>query len=210
MGKQIRLSEEELSNLIKNKVMEAIEKTGLGYLPAIGNKKRGPGNEIEDQMRKRKNKKLDETFGGSVVAYADKFKDDNVNETIELSNDAYAYAFEQIYGRVPGNLPDILGDFPEDVDVRFSLSIRITPQSYDFPGDRETEITGWAINDEWVERLDGDKREIIEKAAEYVIANIDPDTLSASLNESRMISRIISESIRKVLGKKYNKWTDEN
>lgn len=209
MGKQIRLSEEELSNLIKNKVMEAIEKTGLGYLPAIGNKKRGPGNEIEDQMRKRKNKKLDEAFdeiNGSVVAYADKFEDGDVNETIDLSNDAYAYAFEQIYGRVPGDLPDILEDFPEDVDVRFSLSIRITPQSYDFPGDRETEITGWAIDDEWVERLDRDKREIIEKAAEYVIANIDPDTLSASLNESRMsennLSRIISESIRKVLGER--------
>lgn len=67
MGKQVKITEEELHSLIKSKILEAVEdikKLGknLGYAPAIGNKKRGPGDEIEDQMTKRKNKKLDEEF----------------------------------------------------------------------------------------------------------------------------------------------------
>ena len=64
MGKHIKLTEEDLRKFIKAKVQEALEhNVNLGYKPAIGNKKRKPGDEIEDQMTKRRNTKLDEQQG---------------------------------------------------------------------------------------------------------------------------------------------------
>ena len=66
MKRQIKLTEEELFNLIGNKIQEAIN--NLGYKPAIGNKKRGPGEDIEDQMKKRKNIKLDESNDEEAVS----------------------------------------------------------------------------------------------------------------------------------------------
>lgn len=66
MKRQIKLTEEELKNLIQNKIQEAVN--NLDYMPAIGNKKRGPGEDIEDQMTKRKNTKLDESNDEEAVS----------------------------------------------------------------------------------------------------------------------------------------------
>ena len=63
MGKIVKLTEAELHKLIKEKIQEALEhNVDLEYSPAIGNKKRGPGKDTMDQMRKRRNTKLDESF----------------------------------------------------------------------------------------------------------------------------------------------------
>lgn len=63
MEKVIKLTEADLHKIIMDKIQEALEhNVDLGYKPAIGNKKRKPGDEIEDQMRKRRNVKLDESL----------------------------------------------------------------------------------------------------------------------------------------------------
>ena len=63
MGKVIKLTEEDLNRIIREKINEALEhNVDLEYSPAIGNKKRGPGKDSMDQMKKRRNKKLDEGF----------------------------------------------------------------------------------------------------------------------------------------------------
>ena len=91
MGKVIKLTEEEIFNIIKQKINEALEhNVDLDYSPAIGNKKRGPGKESMDQMKKRKNTKLDEDIDERDIirrypdGYEDYDGDDGVGDTGSL------------------------------------------------------------------------------------------------------------------------------
>ena len=225
MGRQIKLTEEELHNLINSKIKEAVN--NLGYAPAIGNKKRGPGDEIEDQMTKRKNKKMDEGVDEDPIyrrlpdGETDYDGDDGIGgpetfkKTIELSDDAYAYAFENVYGRQPANLSDILEEYnlPFEIDVRVSLNIKSSPGDYYTPGSEDVSIDEWDIDDDSFDDFSGELRSIIRKAAEYALESYSPDELRESLSENRIlrlslteIRSIIKESAKKVI--KENKLWD--
>lgn len=205
MGKQIKLSEEELHNLINSKIKEAVEKmTDLGYSPAIGNKKRGPGDEIEDQMTKRKNKKMDESFDeapiyrrlpGGETDYEGEDSASSGKKTIELTDDDYAFAFEQIYGRVPGDLSDVLEEYnlPFEIGIKFSLNMVDEPGTYDTPGYSETSISDWDIDDEVMNSFTNELREIIRKAAESAVENLDTEDLRDNLYESKVVRLTLSE-----------------
>ena len=208
MGKVIKLTEEELHRVIREKIQEALEhNVDLDYSPAIGNKKRGPGKETMDQMKKRKNTKLDEDVDERGIyrrlpdGDLDYDGDDGIGGPqeggymLELSEDAYAYAFEQVNGRVPGNLSDLLEEYnlPEDVEVRFTL-------------DADGSLSDWEINDSRASNANPEMEEIIQKAAEYAIENTDARDLAGYIDESRTVRftmtelhNLISESVKKII-----------
>lgn len=208
MGKVIKLTEEELHRVIREKIQEALEhNVDLDYSPAIGNKKRGPGKETMDQMKKRKNTKLDEDVDERDIyrrlpdGDLDYDGDDGIGGSqeggymLELSEDAYAYAFEQVNGRVPGNLSDLLEEYslPEDVEVRFTL-------------DADGSLSDWEINDSRASNANPEMEEIIQKAAEYAIENTDVRDLAGYIDESRTVRltmtelhNLISESVKTVI-----------
>ena len=208
MGKVIKLTEEELHRVIREKIQEALEhNVDLDYSPAIGNKKRGPGKETMDQMKKRKNTKLDEDVDERDIyrrlpdGDLDYDGDDGIGGSqeggymLELSEDAYAYAFEQVNGRVPGNLSDLLEEYslPEDVEVRFTL-------------DADGSLSDWEINDSRASNANPEMEEIIRKAAEYAIENTDARDLAGYIDESRTVRltmtelhNLISESVKTVI-----------
>lgn len=208
MGKVIKLTEEELHRVIREKIQEALEhNVDLDYSPAIGNKKRGPGKETMDQMKKRKNTKLDEDVDERDIyrrlpdGDLDYDGDDGIGGSqeggymLELSEDAYAYAFEQVNGRVPGNLSDLLEEYslPEDVEVRFTL-------------DADGSLSDWEINDSRASNANPEMEEIIQKAAEYAIENTDARDLAGYIDESRTVRltmtelhNLISESVKTVI-----------
>lgn len=208
MGKVIKLTEEELHRIIREKIQEALEhNVDLDYSPAIGNKKRGPGKETMDQMKKRKNTKLDEEADERDIyrrlpdGDLDYDGDDGIGGPqeggymLELSEDAYAYAFEQVNGRVPGNLSDLLEEYnlPEDVEVRFTL-------------DADGSLSDWEINDSRASNANPEMEEIIQKAAEYAIENTDARDLAGYIDESRTVRftmtelhNLISESVKTVI-----------
>ena len=209
MGKCIRLSEEQLRNLIKDTLMEAInENTDLGYAPAIGNKKRGPGEDIEDQMKKRKNKKLDEGFGED---YDGEFGPTNSGvKTVEIGEPAYAFAFHEIYGRVPNDLNATLEDagLPEAVQVKFNLTNTVSRGDYDTPGSVDYGIDNWDIDESAFENIDPEWFDVIRKAVEYEMENIDGNELSSYLNEKKVVKisesqlrNFIVESVKQILKK---------
>lgn len=342
MGKQIKLSEEELHNLIKSKVLEAAQKmVDLGYAPAIGNKKRGPGEEIEDQMKKRRNTKLDESFdevqgphdesqiyddvyaeiephleewgagpvygwkGNKGVCFSVKkadgasawivitmmgfngyYNDDSflvtisqygaddpeeadaaigyvylydlnraipklikksaVNEgvdekpiyrrlpggdvdydgddgegapeegskAVELTDDAYAFAFEQIYGRVPGDLSDVIEEYelPFDVTIKFSLTIKKYNGDYDNPPYSDTTLEDWEIDENDIKGYKPELQDIIQKAVEYEVEGLDTNDLAGYINESKrnnvirlsenQVQSIIKNSVKRILAEK--------
>ena len=215
MGKCIKLTESELLNVIKMKIQEATEgNIDLGYEPAIGNKKRGPGDKIGDQMRKRKNTKLDEDVDERDIirrypdGYEDYDGDDGVGteyygkETIiELTDDAYAYAFKAVYGNTPGNLSDVLeeNNLPIDITIKYDLNVEEDPGDYWTPPYCNAEIADWEIGDNLKEY--GELEAVIRKAAEYEVESISPYDLMESkvtLTQSQLHS-YISESVKKVL-----------
>ena len=109
MAKQVKISEEELHGLIANKIMEALEsvkETDLEYSPAIGNKKRGPGKKVEDQMTKRRNKKMDEETVRFTQSQLQDFITESVkkvlSESFDESNDEEAVSKSQqrLFGMV--------------------------------------------------------------------------------------------------------------
>jgi hypothetical protein len=220
MGKTIKLTEEELHRIIKQKIQEALEhNVDLDYSPAIGNKKRGPGKETMDQMKKRRNTKLDEDVDERDIirryedGYEDYDGDDGVDShsgsyTLELSEDAYSYAFEQIYGRVPGNIPDLLEEYelPEEVDIKFWLDIDEDPGDYWTPPYSNAEISDWEIDDDYLDRLSPEIRKIVEKAAEYAMESISGNDLTGYIKESKTVRltmeglhNLISESVKTII-----------
>ena len=220
MKRTIKLTEEELHNIIKKKINEAVAK--LGYSPAIGNKKRGPGDDIKDQMTKRKNTKLDEDIDERDIirrfpdGYEDYDGDDGVGDssngkyTVTLDADSYAYAFKEVYGRVPENLSDILeeNDFPEEVDVGVSLKVDYDPGDRDTPPSHNVDIENWEIDDDYImSGFNGEFRDVIAKAVDYEMERAYPDDVYDSINESKVrltqsqLCNYISESVQKVLSK---------
>ena len=220
MGKTIKLTEEELHRIIKQKIQEALEhNVDLDYSPAIGNKKRGPGNETMDQMKKRRNTKLDEDVDERDIirryedGYEDYDGDDGVDShsgsyTLELSEDAYSYAFEQIYGKVPGNISDLLEEYelPEEVDVKFWLDIDEDPGDYWTPPYSNAEISDWEIDDDYLDRLSPEMYKIVEKAAEYAMESISGNDLTGYIKESKTVRltmeglhNLISESVKTII-----------
>ena len=217
MGKTIKLTEEELNRLIASKLQEELEhNVDLEYSPAIGNKKRGPGKNSMDQMKKRRNKSLDEEsiYRRLPDGDADYEGETGGNEgtyTLELSDDAYAFAFQQVYGRVPGNLDAVLEDsaMPESVTIRFTLS------DADIDGNREIEDWDFdedSLADTWPEMVD-----VVRMAAEYEMENISGDELSGHVNESRKIRMtesqfhsFITESVKNVLSEAMEEGTIGN
>ncbi len=219
MKRTIKLTEEELHNIIKEKINEAVAK--LGYSPAIGNKKRGPGYDIKDQMTKRKNKKLDEEFDERDIyrrlpnGDVDYDGDDGVGDsssgkyTVQLSDDSYAYAFKEVYGRVPENLSDILeeNDFPEEVEVGVSLKVDYDPGDRDTPPSHNVDIENWEIEDDYImSSFSGEFRDVIAKAVDYEMERTYPDDVYDSINESKSIKltssqlqSFIVENVKKVL-----------
>ena len=210
MGKTIKLTEDELHRLISSKICEELEhNVDLEYSPAIGNKKRGPGKNSMDQMKKRRNKNLDESFDEKSIYrrlpdgdldYEGETGENEGTYTLEISNDAYALAFQQVYGRVPGNLDAILEDsaMPESVTIKFTLS------DPDVDGNREIEnwdIDESCLSDTWPEMVD-----VVGMAVEYEMENVTGDELSGYVNESRKVRMsesqlhsFITESVKKVL-----------
>ena len=206
MRKTIKLTEEELNRLITSKLQEELEhNVDLEYSPAIGNKKRGPGKNSMDQMKKRRNKSLDEEsiyrrLPDGDTDYEGETGGNEGTYTLELSDDAYAFAFQQVYGRVPGNLNAVLEDsaMPESVTIRFTLS------DVDIDGNREIEDWDFdedSLVDTWPEMVD-----VVRMAAEYEMENISGDELSGYVNESRKIRMsesqlhsFIIENVKKVI-----------
>jgi hypothetical protein len=220
MGKTIKLTEEELHRIIKQKIQEALEhNVDLDYSPAIGNKKRGPGKETMDQMKKRRNTKLDEDVDERDIirrypdGYEDYDGDDGVGSnsgsyTLELDEDAYSYAFGQIYGKVPGNISDLLEEYelPEEVEIKFWLDIDEDPGDYWTPPYSNAEISDWEIVDDYSDRLSPEMCKIVEKAAEYAMENVSGNDLAEYINESKTVRltmeglhNLISESVKTVI-----------
>ena len=220
MGKTIKLTEEELHKIIKEKIQEALEhNVDLEYSPAIGNKKRGPGKDTMDQMKKRRNTKLDEDVDERDIirrladGYEDYDGDDGVGNTsgsysLGLDDNAYSYAFEQIYGKVPGNLSDLLEEYelPEEVEISFSLDIDEDPGDYWTPPYSEATISDWGINDDYFDKLSPEMAKIVEKAVEYAMESVDGNDLAGYLNESKTVRlsmsglhKLIAESVRKIV-----------
>lgn len=215
MGKVIKLTEQQLLNIIKTKIQEATEgNVDLGYEPAIGNKKRGPGDKISDQMKKRKNTKLDEDIDERdiIIRHPDGYEDydgDDGEGTeyygkttyIELTDNAYSYAFEQIYGKVPGNLSDVLeeNNLPIEVEIKYDIDYTEDPGDYDTPPYSNAELANWEIIDDLKEY--GEFENVIRKATEYEVEAKSPYDLMESkvrLTQSQLHS-YISESVKKVL-----------
>ena len=215
MAKIIKLTEEDISKVIRQKVQESLEhNVDLEYSPAIGNKKRGPGKETMDQMKKRKNTKLDEETDEKDIYRRlpdgdyDYDGDDGVGTEyygkttyIELTDNAYSYAFEQIYGKVPGNLSDVLeeNNLPIEVEIKYDIDYTEDPGDYDTPPYSNAELANWEIIDDLKEY--GEFENVIRKATEYEVEAKSPYDLMESkvrLTQSQLHS-YISESVKKVL-----------
>ena len=327
MGKTIKLTEAELHRIIKEKIQEALEhNVDLEYSPAIGNKKRGPGKDTMDQMRKRRNTKLDESFdetqgphdesqiyddiyaeiephlnewGASPVygyrgnqgicfsvrdgrwivvkpmGFNGYYNDDSLlvtigerptedpdeadnaygyvylydlnaaitkiigggssvneskkkaklveksiyrrlpdgdldydgedgegdpargNYTLEISDDAYSYAFEKVFGRVPGDIADIVeeNELPFEVSINVTVSTTEDPGDYDTPSNSTSTIDDWDITED-LSNLDRGMYEVVRAAVEYEIEALNPDEVKDYLCESfrkRMVGRVLRE-----------------
>ena len=218
MGKVIKITEEELHNIIKTKIQEALEhNVDLEYSPAIGNKKRGPGKNSMDQMKKRRNTRLDEELNerdiyrrlpdGELDYDGDDGEDEPVNGTtwIELPSEAYAYGFREVFGKVPENLNDILEDeeLMDEVEVKFSISSTEHYGDYWTPGYTETEIDDWEIVSD-LSRLSDEFKKVVHLAAEYEIDSMAPAEIADMVNEStgRRFDKLISESVKKVISER--------
>lgn len=325
MGKIVKLTEAELHKLIKEKIQEALEhNVDLEYSPAIGNKKRGPGKDTMDQMRKRRNTKLDESFdeeqgphdesviyddvypeiepcldkwgaspvygycGNKGVCFSIRdgrwvvikpmgfngyYNDDSflvtvadspvgdpedadnyysyvylydlcaaitkliskpVNEskkkiklseksiyrrlpdgdldydgedgegdpakgnyTLEISDDAYAYAFEKVYGRVPGDISEIIdeNELPFEVSINVTISTSEDPGDYDTPSNSTSEIEDWELAED-LSGLDREMYDVVMAAVEYEVEALNPDDVKGYICESlmrRMVGRVLRE-----------------
>ena len=325
MGKIVKLTEAELHRLIKEKIQEALEhNVDLEYSPAIGNKKRGPGKDTMDQMKKRRNTKLDESFDeeqgphdesviyddlyGEIEPYLDKwgaspvygycgnkgicfsvrdgrwvvvkpmgfngyYNDDSLlvtiapspvgdpedaddyfsyvylgdlnaaitrlvggavneskkkiklseksiyrrlpdgdldydgedgegdpaqgNYTVEISDDAYAHAFEKVFGRVPGDIADIVeeNELPFEVSINVTVSTTEDPGDYDTPSNSTSTIDDWDIAED-LSNLDRGMYEVVRAAVEYEVEALNPDDVKDYLCESfkkRMVGRVLRE-----------------
>ena len=182
MGKVIRLTESDLRNFIKAKVQEALEhNVDLGYKPAIGNKKRKPGDEIEDQMTKRRNTKLDERSiyrkgpDGEPDYEGEDGDSGNKTVTVELDEQDYAIAFKQVVGREPRE--EDFENLPIDVQVKVNINTTQTRGDYDTPGTSECDITGWEITDPSCGALDEKEMEVVRAAVGVHLEACDPSEL---------------------------------
>lgn len=217
MAKQIKLTEEELRNLIASKIQEALEhNVDLEYSPAIGNKKRGPGKDSMDQMSKRKNKKMDEGVDeapiyrrlpdGDLDYDGEDGESNSGTKAIPLSNEAYVWAFKETYGRVPGDIDDIIEEWglPDEICVRFTLKITSDDGDYYNPPYSNADIEDWEIEDESFDDFGYSVQDIIKKAAEYEMDAMSGNELTEYLDESKIrrvvkrgVSKLVSEATRK-------------
>jgi hypothetical protein len=223
MAKIIKLTEEDISKVIRQKVQEALEhNVDLEYSPAIGNKKRGPGKETMDQMKKRKNTKLDEDIderdiyrrlsGGDYDYDGDDGEGyDSGKRWITLGKNAYEYAFDKVFGQVPDNMDEYLSehDLPEDIEVSVSISTESDPGDYWTPPYSESKLEDWEMLTK-IDDLDENFQKVVRLAAEYEVESMDPsefiDNLYESksgkyvvrVNESKLHS-IIAESVKNVI-----------
>ena len=229
MGKQIKISEEELHSLIKNKILEAvenIEKMGkdLGYAPAIGNKKRGPGKNVEDQMKKRRNTKLDEDIDerdiyrrlpdGDYDYDGDDGSDtEDGATTITLDADDYRLALEDIYGRDFENVDELWEEYnwPEDISIKYTVHTTCDRGDYDTPSYCDEELADWEIDEDerYLSSLSPEMFKLVEKAVEHHMEKIDVRDLNESKKNTQTVRmtesqfrRMIVECIKKALHEK--------
>ena len=230
MGKQIKISEEELHSLIKNKILEAvenIEKMGkdLGYAPAIGNKKRGPGKNVEDQMKKRRNTKLDEDIDerdiyrrlpdGDYDYDGDDGSDtEDGATTITLDAADYRLALEDIYGRDFENVDELWEEYnwPEDISIKYTVHTTCDRGDYDTPSYCDEELADWEIDEDgrYLSSLSPETFKLVEKAVEHHMEKIDVRDLNESKKKNKydmktirltesQLHRMIAECVKKAL-----------
>lgn len=183
MEKVIKLTEADLHKIIMDKIQEALEhNVDLGYKPAIGNKKRKPGDEIEDQMRKRRNTKLDESL-----------------EEIQGPHDQ-SQVYDDIYGEIEPILSKIgaspVYGFRGDKGVSFSVKdgrwVVIKPMGFNgYYNDDSLMVT--------ISKYPTDDPYEADKAYTYVNLYDLNDALiklcGSSVNESKKNSRLNEKSI---------------
>lgn len=215
MGKVIKITEEELHNIIKTKIQEALEhNVDLEYSPAIGNKKRGPGKDTMDQMKKRRNTKLDEGLDekpiyrrlpdGDLDYDGDDGEDTSGSGTmwVDIPNDSYAYALKKVFGEVPENLEEYLEENELMDEIEVSVSLDITEYSGDYwtPGGAEAELEDWSIVSD-LSQFSDELKKVIYLATYYEIEAMNPMDIADKLNESKdkRLDNLISESFRKTL-----------
>ena len=216
MGKQVKITEEELHSLIKSKILEAVEdikKLGknLGYAPAIGNKKRGPGDDIEDQMAKRKNKKLDEDFDEAWKPIYRRLPDgdmdydgdewdggpaDSGNFELELSDEALTYALEKVAGiKTNGNDDDFIDTMMRRIGfdgmVTINLDFNVTSDKGDYwtPPSSDVELNNWEISPRCPYYSEASEmgKKIMQVAADYEMDRKDATELYELISESKTI-----------------------
>ena len=218
MGKVIKITEEELHNIIKTKIQEALEhNVDLEYSPAIGNKKRGPGKNTMDQMKKRRNTALDEGLDEKPIyrrlpnGDLDYDGDDGDNGgsgyglyTVELDEDDFEYGFKNVFGNVPENMDEILenNDVGEIIEIRISVDVEEDPGDYWTAPWGNAEITGWEMESD-LSDLSEDLKKVVYYATESAVGKLDAYEVAEKLNESttRRFDRLISESFIKTLKK---------
>ena len=210
MGKIVKLTEEELHKIIREKIQEALEhNVDLDYSPAIGNKKRGPGKETLDQMKKRKNTKLDESLDETFDERDDdiEFFEDEENykdrETeISLTEEDYEYAFEKMFGKAD-NVGGLIEKYnlPDWTKIEYDLDVTVEDDTYWTPGGTYCELTRWEVKPEALEGYSEECQELIKLAAGYEVeCNHTPyDFLDESVSKITLtqtqLRNLIKESI---------------
>lgn len=214
MGKIVKLTEEELHKIIREKIQEALEhNVDLDYSPAIGNKKRGPGKETLDQMKKRKNTKLDESLDETfderdddIEFFEDEENYKNRETEIDLTEEDYEYAFEQMFGKAD-NVVELIEKYnlPDWTKIEYDLDVTVEDDTYWTPGGTDCELTRWEVKPEALEGYSEECQELIKLAAGYEVeCNHTPyDFLDESVSKITLtqtqLRNLIKESIVNVI-----------
>jgi hypothetical protein len=140
--------------------------------------------------------------------------DDEYDEqdNIELTLDDYAYAFQQVYGRQPNDIEEIIEEYDLPIDgigiIRHGYG-RYTGTSYWAGPEYDENYYGWELSDEGYEILNGFTPQVkalivaalrhhMEDDTEYNSSALDRVVKESFLNEFR-IDEIISEAIQKII-----------
>ena len=208
MGKVIKLTESELLNIVRRKINEALEhNVDLDYSPAIGNKKRGPGKNTMDQMRKRRNTALDED-----ILHETSLRDSNGYCTIDIS-DEVVDAFKTVFGEEMGDDVDweaFADEKYEELGLPQEIELHVDFEDTYDPGDDWTGpsggeyITGYEITEGQIENYPPEIQEVIKTAvSEHMYKMDDIDDIHESRASVRFtqsqLHNFIFESVKKVL-----------
>ena len=205
MAKIIKLTEEDINKVIRQKVQEALEhNVDLEYSPAIGNKKRGPGKDTIDQMKKRRNTKLDEDIDerdiyrrlpdGDYDYDGDDGSDtEDGTTTITLDADDYRLALEDIYGRDFENVDELWEEYnwPEDISIKYTVRTTCNRGDYDTPSYCDEELADWEIDEDerYLSSLSPETFKLVKKAVEHHMEKIDVRDLNESKKNAQKLDK---------------------